>query len=202
MTEAQEGFRFEAFGRDRIELQVADRRIVLSQRHSEIVVLLTEHPDGLTAEQLAVALYGDFAKPVTARAEISRLRKILGSPNAIGGEPYRLLVPVDSDVAAMRRLLFDGHVREAAVLHRDLLLPSSDAPGVVELRDELEAWARNAVMTSDDVDALWTWASNPPGARDLPAWVRFLSNVPYQDGRRPLAAARVAGLRRLYAVAA
>jgi hypothetical protein len=199
---ALQGLRFEAFGRDRVELQLGGRRLLLSQRHSEILVLLTEHPEGLTAEQLAVALYGDLAKPVTARAEISRLRKVLGSPSAVGGEPYRLLEPFESDVAAVRRLLLSGRVRGAAALHRDLLLPSSEAPGVVELRDELVAWTRNAVMTSDDVDALWTWATTPPGAGDLPLWVRFLSNVPYGDGRRAFAAARVAGLRRLYAVAA
>jgi hypothetical protein len=88
--------------------------------------------------------------------------------------------------------LRQGRVSEAAALHVDVLLPRSAAPGVIELRSELEAWTRHAVMTADDPDALWTWVSNPSGEGDLPAWVRFLSAVPYEDGRRALAAAHVA----------
>ena len=68
--------------------------------------LLAEHPAGLTAEQLAVALYGDRAKPVSARAEVSRLRTFLGT--RIGTEPYRLEPPVESDIGALRRLLRQG----------------------------------------------------------------------------------------------
>lgn len=188
--------RFEAFGRDRVEVQAGERTFTLSRRHSEIVVLLAEHADGLTAEELAVALYGDHAKPVSARAEVSRLRALLGT--RIGTEPYRLEPPVESDIGALRRLLRQGRVAEAAALHVDVLLPRSEAPGVIELREELEAWMRRAVMTADDVDALWTWISSPPGTEDLPAWVRFLSSVPYDDGRRALAAAHVTRLRRRF----
>ena len=163
-------------------------------------MLLAEAPGGLTAEELAVALHGDLAKPVTARAEMSRLRRLLGGQ--IETAPYRLVTPPRSDVTDLKRLLEDGRVREAAELHSGVLLPGSEAPGVVELRDELEGWTRHAVMTADDADALWAWVSSPPGQSDLPAWVRFLSNVAYEDGRRAFAAARVAGLRRRYATAA
>jgi hypothetical protein len=93
-------------------------------------------------------------------------------------------------------------VAEAAELHREGVLPRSEAPGVIELRDELESWTRNAVMTSDDPDALWSWLSRPARAHDLPAWLRFLSSVAYEDGRRSLAAAHVARLRRELAPAA
>jgi hypothetical protein len=188
--------RFAALGLDRIEVQVGGREFRLSRRHSEVVVLLAEHADGMTAEELAVALYGDRAKPVSARAEVSRLRTFLGT--RIGAEPYRLDPPVDSDIGALRRLLRQGRVVEAAGLHVDVLLPRSEAPGVIELRDELEAWTRRAVMTADDPDALWTWISHPRGEADLPAWVRFLSAVPYEDGRRALAAAHVTRLRERF----
>jgi hypothetical protein len=184
---------FAAFGRDRIDVRLGSREFQLSPRHSEIVVLLAEHPDGLTAEELAVALYGDRAKPVTARAEISRLRGIVGV--RLEAEPYRLVGPVASDVGSLRRLLRQGRVAEAAALYAGPLLPHSEAPAVVDLRRELEGWTRHAVITSDDSDALWTWVTRPGGAGDLQAWVRFLSNVPYEDGRRALAAAHVARLR-------
>jgi hypothetical protein len=66
---------------------------------------------------------------------------------------------------------------------------------VIELRDDLATWTRNAVMTGDDLDALWAWASSPAGTHDLSAWVRFLSSVDYEDGRRSYAAAQVKRLR-------
>jgi hypothetical protein len=195
-----EPLEFAALGRDRLAVKDGTRSVSLSKRHSEILVLLAEDPGGLTAEELAVALHGDLAKPVTARAEMSRLRRLLGGQ--IETAPYRLVTPPRSDVTDLKRLLEDGRVREAAELHSGVLLPGSEAPGVVELRDELEGWTRHAVMTADDAEALWAWVSSPPGQGDLPAWVRFLSTVPYEDGRRALAAARVAGLRRRYASAA
>ena len=187
--------RFAALGRDRIEIELDGKELSLSQRQSEVLVLLAEHPDGLTAEELAVALWGDFGKPASARAEVSRMRTLTGL--RVDAEPYRLDVFVESDIASLRRLLRQGRVFEAASLHADLLLPRSDAPGVIEIRDELESWTRNAALTSDDLDALWTWVTNPCGAEDLPAWVRFLSQVPYEDGRRALAAAHVKRLRDL-----
>ena len=192
-----EPLRFEALGRDRALVQLDGRELTLSRRHSEVVVLLAEHAAGLSADELAVALYGDRANPVSARALVSRLRARLGE--RIMTEPYRLVPPVESDISVLRRLLRQGRVADAAAMHGDVLLPRSEAPGVIELRDELEAWTRRAVMTADDPDALWTWISNPRGAADLPAWVRFLSAVPYEDGRRALAAAHVSRLRRRYA---
>lgn len=186
--------RFSALGRDRVELELDGARQLLSRRHSEILVLLAERPDGLSAEQLAIALFGDAGKPVTVRAELSRLRPILGE--RLQTDPYRLEPPVESDLAALRRLLRQGRIAAAAELHGDVLLPRSEAPAVVELRDELQGWTRNAVMTSDDPEALWSWISHRLGADDLPAWVRFLSSVRYEDARRPLAAAHVAALRR------
>jgi hypothetical protein len=57
-------------------------------------------------------------------------------------------------------------------------------------------------MSAEDPDALWSWLNTPPGAEDLPAWKRFLSNVPPDDGRRGLAAARLARLRAVFEPAA
>jgi hypothetical protein len=186
----------DALGRDRADVRVQGRRLVLSQRHSEILVLLASHPDGMTGEQLAIALYGDQGKPVTARAEVSRLRKLLGS--VIQTEPYRLEAAIRCDIATVQALLRDGDVAKAGALYRGPVLPRSEAPGVVDLRDELEGWTRRAVMASDDLESLWTWLSRPSGADDMQAWKRFLSSVPPEDGRRGLAAARLDRLRSLY----
>jgi hypothetical protein len=188
----------EALGRDRADVRVEGRELALSQRHSEILVLLAAHPAGMNGEQLAIALYGDEGKPVTARAEISRLRRLLGP--SIQTEPYRLEAEIRCDTATVQELLRDGEVAEAVSRYRGPVLPRSEAPGVADLRDELDGWTRRAVMASDDLEALWTWLTTPSGEDDMQAWKRFLSSVPPEDGRRGLAAARLERLRSLFAV--
>ena len=46
-------------GTDTAVLRIADRRVELSARHSELLVVLAAHPDGLAATDLAAAVYGD-----------------------------------------------------------------------------------------------------------------------------------------------
>jgi hypothetical protein len=183
----------QVLGRDRALLRVGDREIALSRRHSEIVVLLAAHPAGMTGEQLALALYGERGKPQTARAEISRLRRVLGT--RLQTDPYRLPGVVRSDSAEVERLLRDGRAGDAAALYRGPLLPRSDAPGVVDLRNELDDWTRRAALAADDAEALWKWVNTPSGQDDIPAWKRLLTIVPHHDARRALAAARLARLR-------
>ena len=65
-------------GRPRRAARRPGTRAPSSQRHSEILLLLATHPQGLTAEQLAVELHADDLPLVTVRAEMSRLRTALG----------------------------------------------------------------------------------------------------------------------------
>jgi hypothetical protein len=65
----------------------------------------------------------------------------------------------------------------------------------VQEREALERWLRQSVMSSGDQEALWAWLQTGGGAHDLPAWQRLLANLPFQDPRRSLAAARVGRLR-------
>nr|WP_306302164.1 GAF domain-containing protein [Gordonia araii] len=58
-----------------------------SPRHAQILRLLAARPAGLTAADIAVALFGDAERTVTVRAEISRLRKRFGG--LLAAEPYR-----------------------------------------------------------------------------------------------------------------
>lgn len=53
---------------------------------------------------------------------------------------------------------------------------------------------RQSVMSAGVTDALWEWVQTPSGAVDLAAWQRLLSNLAFQDPRRPLAASRIAQL--------
>ena len=180
-------------GRDRALVELDGREFQVGRRHAEILALLCGRPEGMTSEELAADLYGDAGHPSTVRVEVHRLRKVLG--DSIETEPYRLSIDHESDVARVSGLLDRGAVREAAEHYAGALLPRSEAPGVVRARDELETWLRQAVMTSDDEDALWAWLQSPSGRDDLWAWKRLLSGLEFLDPRRSLAAAQIRSLR-------
>jgi hypothetical protein len=61
----------------------------LTPRHADVLLLLQRAGrGGLTAAQLSTALFGDDEHCVTARAEVSRLRRVLGG--LVSTHPYRL----------------------------------------------------------------------------------------------------------------
>ncbi|GAB3278892.1 GAF domain-containing protein [Parasphingorhabdus pacifica] len=94
-------------------------RSSLTARHAEILLLLHRAgPDGTSAAQLSTALFGDSGHIVTARAEVSRLRRALGT--VVATRPYRL-----ADGVALRLELgaVDG-LAGCAFVH------GSTAPGV------------------------------------------------------------------------
>jgi hypothetical protein len=93
-------------------------------------------------------------------------------------------------------LLRAGNVREAAERYPGPLLPQSEAPGVVGAREQLDAWVRQAVVSSDDPDALWAWVNSTSGRDDLVALKRLLSQLEFRDPRRSLCVARAGELRR------
>jgi hypothetical protein len=185
-------------GRRRAALEMADRRVELRPRLGEIVALLCASPEGMSAERLCADLHGDTGSPSGVRVEVSRLRKLLGP--WIDTERYRLTCDVETDTRRLEGLLRAGAVREAAEAYgAGPLLPESEAPGIVRERDRLEGWLRQAVMTTDDPEALWAWAQSPSGAEDLHAWKRLLSRLEFRDPRRSLASSHVARLRRTFA---
>ncbi|PWI20093.1 transcriptional regulator [Streptomyces sp. Act143] len=172
-----------ALGRDEAHLLVGGRRIRLSRRHSELLVLLSRHPEGLTGDELLCALYEDESvTPVTLRAELARLRRVLG-PELLESRPYRLTVPVESDVAVVERRLETGAVTAAVTAYTGPLLPSSQAPAVVRLRHRLADGLRTALIACRDPDLLADWAHTPWGEDDFDVW-RALAAV------RPTAAVR------------
>jgi hypothetical protein len=87
----------------RVRVTRGDWQLDLSPRHSEIIIQLALHPAGLSNEELRGLLYEAGAKSVTVRAEISRLRKLLGP--ILLSNPYRLEQPIDADQDALREML-------------------------------------------------------------------------------------------------
>lgn len=59
----------------------------LTPRHAEMLQLLADRPEGTSAAELARDLYGDPTRTVSARAEMSRLRRHFGG--ILARRPYR-----------------------------------------------------------------------------------------------------------------
>ena len=183
-----------ALGRDEAVLAWRGRTTRLGRRHSELLVLLTVHPEGRTGDQLGFDLYGDAVNPVTVRAELSRLRRILG-PELLDSRPYRLRAEIGTDFGAVGRLLDAGRVTDALTAYPGSLLPASDAPGIVRLRRRLDDRLRAAVLAEGDRRLVRTWLNRPWGGDDLEMWEAYAALTPSD----PVAARRVAALTREYA---
>lgn len=140
----------------------------LTGRHAEILVLLAAHPGGLPGGVLAELLAEGRLDEVSVRAEVSRLRRVLG-PGSIDSRPYRLAAgSLVTDAREVEELLARD-VPAAVAAYRGPLLPASHAPGVVELREELHARVRAAVVAAGSVEALQGWVEGP-GHEDPGAW--------------------------------
>jgi transcriptional regulator of acetoin/glycerol metabolism len=154
----------------------------LSLRHSEILVLLAAHPEGLTGDQLSVALHDDDVAMVTLRAELSRLRPLL-APLELASRPYRLAQRLPTDADEVRRQLADGNVGAAVARYRGPVLPRSDAPGVVRLRGQLHAQLRDALVRVGDPDALLRFADTDHGRLDYAVWQAVSATLPAWSSR-------------------
>jgi len=163
--------------------------IKLRQRSLELLVLLLHRPSGYRAEELSEALYGD-AQLAALRVEIHRLRKI---GLTIQTQPYRLETPVQADSIALETALSGGHLRDAVALYRGPLLPMSNAPGIVELRNGLEAALEATVLAATDTKALWELAQWMPFNLEL--WEALELRLPLDDPRASVVAGRSARVR-------
>lgn len=164
------------------------RPVRLGARHAELLALLALHPEGLSADALAVELYGEHGNPVTVRAEMHRLRALLDSvPNGsrtVRTAPYRLEARVDADFLTLREALRAGRQPETELVGRGALLPTSDAPGIRAVRDELDVGVRSAVLRGGDTDALWALSRTPAGRHDAELVSRLRHRLPLSDPRR------------------
>jgi hypothetical protein len=166
------------------------RSVPLTLRPAELLTALALHPDGLTAEQLALLLYGEEGNPTTVRGEVLRLRGLIGA-DVLRTRPYRLAAIVDTDFQAARRAIRDRRPADALRACAGPLLPRSDAPAIRELRAELEFGLRGIVLESGDVDLLAEFAAHPLGRDDLEVHDRLLALLPSSDPRRaPISARR------------
>jgi hypothetical protein len=190
----------ESLGRSRSLLGVDDghrRRhtVRLSPRHSEILVLLSSTARGLSGDELAVLLYQEDSSTSTLRAELNRLRNLLGE-ELLASRPYRLMAELSADWLAVEAHLATGEVAAALRAYRGPLLPTSVAPGIVRLRENLAASLRQAVLDSREPDLMSTWTRSAWGADDYDMWQAQLDALGPLSPLRPLAAGQLARLDR------
>jgi hypothetical protein len=168
----------------------------LSPRHAEILTLLAWHRRGLTAERLADLLHEGASSPVTLRAELVRLRRTLdvaGEP-PLESRPYRLGREVELDAVEVARLLDQGALRRAFARYAGPLLPTSTAPGIIEIRDELATRLRESMLSDAAPDLLLGYAERDEARYDSEVWRACLALLPPKSPRR---AGVVAHLERI-----
>lgn len=165
---------------------------VIGPRHAEVLLLLLRHRGGLTADALTCELYGDQGKVVTTRAEMSRLRKLLGA--GLQARPYRLAGEVDADVSRVQELLVAGRFCDALQAYSRRLLPESEVPAVVDTRHELEG-ALQRRGRAGSTEERWAWLDSAAGWDDPFAMAAFVRETSFEDPRRGVMAARLQTLQ-------
>jgi tetratricopeptide (TPR) repeat protein len=189
LTDTPAGARFQVLGKP--EVKLFGLGLDLTARQLEIMVVLAHARDGLTLGALAVAIYGDRAVLSTAKAAVSRLRNSI----PLTSRPYQIGVPFRADFLDLMEHLEQGRVRQALSLYRGPLLPDSEAPAVIELREHIDESLRQAVLASGDHEAMLELAKRTDD-QDLELLEAAARHIPQNDPQLPLLRARIRQIRR------
>jgi transcriptional regulator of acetoin/glycerol metabolism len=136
-----------------VETRLDGQRLLLNRRQTEVLALLAMHPEGLSLEHLHALVYGDQAVTLsTLKAEVSHLRSALGGQ--LSSRPYRLMMPVHTDVDHVLSLLRGGHVGAAVEAYGGDLLPGTNSPALGELADYVAVALREALLADPQPDAV------------------------------------------------
>jgi hypothetical protein len=190
--------RLTVLGGQRPRLQMTDeagqaRTTTLTGRHADILVLLSRHPEGLSTDHLALLLDEKDLDVVTIRAEMSRLRRVIG-PEFVGSRPYRLLKPVATDFDDVFDALEADDVQAAMSRYGGPLLPQSVSPSIARLRTELSTSLRSAVIATGNLALLRRWLESPDGRDDRDGWRRLLDRAETGSASWAQARGHLAGL--------
>jgi tetratricopeptide (TPR) repeat protein len=168
--------------------------LTLTKRMWDVLTALAWHEKGLSDEQLHDFLVGDSgAFGISAlRTHVSRVRNLI----PISENPYQLTLPFTLDAAQMRENLRRGEIRDALTLAAGSFLPASDSAGIAEIRENLGEELRQAVLQSEDPEALFELAERED--HDLELWEAAAEALPLSDTRRALALARIRRLEQDY----
>ncbi len=143
------------------EVRLDGQRLLLNRRQTEVLALLALHPEGLSLDQLHALVYGDQAVTFsTLKAEVSHLRAALGGQ--LSSRPYRLTMPVATDVDHVLALLRQGRVADAVDAYGGDLLPGTNSPALAELGEYVAVAVREALLADPDPDAVLAYADRAP----------------------------------------
>ena len=143
------------------EVRLDGQRLLLNRRQTEVLALLALNPAGLSLEQLHALVYGDQSVTFsTLKAEVSHLRAALGGQ--LASRPYKLLMPVATDVEHVLALLRGGHVTAAVDAYGGDLLPGTNSPALIELADYVAVALREALLADPQPDAVLRYAELSP----------------------------------------
>lgn len=194
----------EVLGRNEALLTVLDSdqrpvKIRLSPRHSEIMLLLAAAPRGLSGDELAILIYEDDGGTSTMRAEMNRLRNIIGDA-LLASRPYRLDAKVVGDWLSGEAALAAGDLATSLREYAGPVLPHSYAPGVERVRNGLNEGLRAALLRSGQVDLMSTWTRSSWGTDDLEMWTAQRAGTDLWSPLLPLIDANVDRLNREYGI--
>lgn len=192
-------FHLEGLGRRAGVLSRGGRSTTLSPRHTEIMVVLSGAPRGLSGDELAMSIYPHDVTASTMRAEMNRLRHLVGE-DVVESRPYRLSASVAGDWHAVQAHLAAGSTSSALRDYLGPLLPYSQAPGVEELREQVQNELRHAVLRSGRADLMAVWTRSSWGSDDYEMWSAQQRQLPAGSALQPLVRAQLARLDRDYAV--
>ncbi|MDH6237292.1 helix-turn-helix domain-containing protein [Cryobacterium sp. CG_9.6] len=181
-------------GSDNGHLESGSLSVDLSPRHAEILALLAWHREGLSADRLALLLSDSGYAVDTLRAEMVRVRKVLQlfAPRVvISSRPYRLETPLEIDAQRVLAFLERGAHRVALGAYRGPVLPNSSAPGIADIRSEVSARLREAMLTDASVEVLLDYARSEESTWDTEVWRACLERLPARSPKRATVVARL-----------
>jgi hypothetical protein len=106
-------------------------------------------------------LYGDASvTQSTLKAEVSHLRSALSGQ--LASRPYRLMMPVRTDVDTVLALLRRGQVAAAVSAYGGDLLPGTNSPALVELAEYVAVAVREALLADPRPEAVVRYSELAP----------------------------------------
>jgi transcriptional regulator of acetoin/glycerol metabolism len=143
------------------EAHLDGRRLLLNRRQTEILALLAINPDGVSLERLHALVYGDEGVTLsTLKAEVSHLRSSLGGQ--LTSRPYRLTMPVTTDVDTVMAAVGRGDVVAALAAYGGDLLPGTNSPALSELAEYVAVAVREALLADPRPEAVVRYSDLVP----------------------------------------
>lgn len=185
-------------GREPAVLEGPEGALPVGGRHAEILLALAAAPNGLSAGALAEQVYGSAGSEATLRPELVRLRKWIeqhGLALELSSRPYQLRGELRVDAIEVLGALGRGAHRLALAAYDGPVLPASESPVAEDLRAEVSATLREAMLQSAAADQLFEYAQNW-ALDDEEIWATLLQVLPPQSPKRARVVARLAHLQR------